>query len=94
MAGEREGIYLMFKSGGLSSAAIDVINQLFVAGPVWDGNVVSKVGRDNLVKYGLAFHENGWCSLTAEGVRVAVKWDRKQLANWHDKRWINKVRGS
>jgi hypothetical protein len=84
----------MFKAEPLSSAAIEVMMQLFVTGPVWDGNVVSKAGRGDLVKAGLAFHDNGWCSLTEEGVRVAVGWDRNALSRWHDQRWINKLRAS
>lgn len=82
----------MFKTEGLSSAAVEVISQLFVSGPVWDGNVSSKNGRGELIRAGLAFHENGWASLTPEGVRVAVEWDRSLIKGWHDQRWIKKLR--
>ena len=85
---------MTMKMDGLSSAAIDMINQLFTTGPTWDGNVVSKAGRGELVKAGLAFHENGWASLTPEGVRTAVEWNQVHLKNRHDKRWFEKLRKS
>ena len=84
----------MFEARPLSSAAIEVLMQLFVTGPVWDGNLVSKSGRSELVGAGLAFCDIGWTSLTAEGVSVAVNWDRADLSRWHDQRWIEKLRQS
>lgn len=83
-----------FKAEALSSSAIEMLGQLYVSGPTWDGNVSSKVGRGELVRVGLAFHEHGYASLTPEGVRVAVEWDRKDLARRHDQRWIEKLRKS
>ena len=83
-----------FKTEPLSSAAIEMLGQLYVSGPTWDGNVCSKQGRGELVRAGLAFHEHGYASLTPEGVRVAVEWDRKDLARRHDQRWIEKLRKS
>jgi hypothetical protein len=50
----------LFKAKPLSSAATEVLMQLFVTGPTWDGNIISKAGRGELVELGLAFHENGW----------------------------------
>lgn len=83
-----------FEINCLSSSAIDMLGQLYVSGPTWDGNVSSKVGRGELVRAGLAFHEHGYASLTPEGVRVAVEWDRKDLARRRDQRWIEKLRKS
>ena len=83
-----------FKIEPLSSAAVDVLGQLYVSGPTWDGNVCSKAGRGELCRAGLAWHEHGYASLTPEGVRVAVEWDRKDLARCHDQRWIEKLRKS
>jgi len=56
----------------LSSAAIAVLHQLFKSGPTWDGNVISKSGRGDLVKAGLAFHVAGFASLTENGVQLAA----------------------
>jgi hypothetical protein len=81
-----------FKATGLSSAAVEVLAQLFIKGPTWDGNIVSKAGRGELLNAGLAFHAHGWASLTAEGIRVAVEWDRKSISHWHDQSWIKKLR--
>ena len=83
-----------FKTEPLSSAAIEMLGQLYVSGPTWDGNVCSKQGRGELCRAGLAWHEHGYASLTPEGVRVAVEWDRKDLARRHDQRWIEKLRKS
>jgi hypothetical protein len=79
------------KAKPLSAAAIDVLAQLFVKGPTWDGNITSKSGRGDLVAAGLAFHAHGWASLTPEGVRVAIEWDRSLLKTWHDQRWYRKA---
>ena len=43
----------MSETIGLSSGALAVLHQLF-AGPVWDGDLVEKQGRTELVKLGLA----------------------------------------
>lgn len=56
----------------LSSSAIAMLHQLFKSGPTWDGNVISKAGRGELVKAGLAFHVAGFASLTEEGVKLAA----------------------
>lgn len=56
----------------LSPSAIEMLHQLFKTGPTWDGNVISKAGRGELVKAGLAFHVSGFASLTEEGVRLAA----------------------
>jgi len=85
---------MSFTTTVLSSTAISVIEQLFICGPISDGNICSKYGRGQLVDAGLAFHENGWASLTADGIRVAVEWDRDQLHQRLDRRWIQKLRDS
>jgi hypothetical protein len=84
----------MLAPSALSPAAIDVLGQLFVQGPVWDGNVVSKAGRGELVRAGLAFHSNGWTSLTEEGVWLCVYWDRADLKKKNRGRWLDKLRAS
>ena len=75
----------------LSSMAIEVLGQLFVQGPVWDGNLVSKTGRDILVERGLASREEGWNFLTNAGVRLATDWDIKQLASQYNQSWYKKA---
>jgi hypothetical protein len=50
----------------------DVLKQLWDTGPTWDGNVASKMGRNELVTRGWAIHANGHAFLTAEGVALAV----------------------
>lgn len=83
-----------FKAEPLSSAAKDVLGQLFLNGPTWDGNLVSKDGRGELCEIGLAFHANGFASLTAEGVRVAIEWNdfHKPHSEWA-LRWMRKASG-
>jgi len=84
----------VFKPVALSSAAKDVLGQLFMNGPTWDGNIVSKSGRGELVEAGLAFHAHGFASLTSEGVHVAIEWQdfHGPLTDW-SKRWIAKAGG-
>jgi len=52
----------------LSTFAVEAILQLWRTGVVWDGNLVSKQGRDELVKQGLADRINGFNFLTKEGI--------------------------
>lgn len=85
---------VVFTSEGLSSAAIDMLGQLYVSGPTWDGNVCSKNGRGELCRAGLAWHEHGYASLTPEGVRTAVEWPIADLQRRHDDRWLKKRRAS
>lgn len=56
----------------LSSSAVAVMNQLFLYGPVWDGNLVSKEGRDELMKQGLLDRWQGWSWLNSAGVELSV----------------------
>lgn len=50
----------------------EVLMQLFVFGPTWDGNLVSKSDRNELATAGLADYWEGWNFLTREGVKAAV----------------------
>lgn len=47
---------------------IEQLKQL--ATVTWDGNLISKSNRDELVKSGLATRFNGWNWITLEGVRT------------------------
>lgn len=73
--------------GRLSGGEREVMMQLFLFGPIWDGYIVSKAGRDRLCDLGLATHAMGWAFLTREGVRVAINADVRQ---WRDQRWHKK----
>lgn len=85
---------MTFNTDGISSAAKEVLGQMFLNGPIWDGNVVSKVGRGELVAAGLAIHDHGFAFLTAEGVRTAIEWKdfHKPHTEW-SKRWLRKAHG-
>jgi hypothetical protein len=78
----------------LSSVAIEMLGQLYVNGPTWDGNVYSKQGRDELCCAGLAWHQHGYASLTPEGLLTAIEWDRDDLRRRHKDRWLAKLRDS
>ena len=41
-----------------------------IHGPVWDGNLMSKSARDDLVKSGLVLRVAGWNVLSVEGVKT------------------------
>lgn len=85
---------MILQTQGLSATAIEVLGQLYAYGPTWDGNIVSKNGRGELVQAGLAWHEHGYASLTPEGVHLAAEWD----INWIRKSdyigWLKKRRAS
>ena len=68
----------------------EVLMQLFVEGPTWDGNLVSKSQRDALVDQGFADRWNGWNFLTQEGIEAAVA-GGLAARHWFDKRWYNKA---
>lgn len=68
----------------------EVLMQLFVGGPTWDGNLVSKQDRDELLRAGLAEHWEGWTYLTKAGVKSAVS-GGYAAKNWHDRRWYEKA---
>lgn len=50
----------------------EVLRQLFYKGPTWDGDLVSKIGRDGLVTEGFAVRMDGWQTLTNDGFRYAL----------------------
>ena len=65
---------MTYKAGDwitLSPGAIAVLHQLWKCGPTWDGNIIGKSARDELVKAGLALHRHGYAFLTADGVLLA-----------------------
>jgi hypothetical protein len=68
----------------------EVLMQLFVDGPTWDGNLISKEDRNCLVEAGLAVRWSGWNQLTEEGLEAAVAGG---MATKHrrDKRWYKKA---
>ena len=60
---------------GLSSAQREQLNQLLHQGPVWDGNVISKSARDDLIDFGLATRccfmgEDGYTAATYPALTV------------------------
>jgi hypothetical protein len=56
-------------------------------GPLFDGYVPSKAGRDFLFERGLIDRGFGWQWLTKEGVAVCVF---AKVENWFDGRWRKK----
>lgn len=68
----------------------EVLMQLFVDGPTWDGNLISKVDRDELVEAGLVDRWQGWNFLTEAGVRAAVS-GGFAAKDWADQRWYRKA---
>lgn len=78
----------------LSDSAVTVLGQMFVYGPTWDGNIIAKCGRDELVKAGLAKKVNGgWNFLTEEGVAVAAEWTFAKLDTHLKQCWHRKACG-
>jgi hypothetical protein len=75
----------------MSEHVNETLMQLFLYGPVWDGNLVSKSERDGLHDAGLIERGDGWQWLTAAGVSLALKAD---VRHWHDKRWFKKQAGA
>lgn len=57
---------------GMSGAAREVLEKLFMFGPRLDGDMPSKAGRSELVQLGHCARYNGWNWLTEQGVRYAV----------------------
>lgn len=68
----------------------EVLMQLFVEGPTWDGNLISKSDRDALVDAGLCERWQGWNYLTLDGLKTAVSGGHA-AQDWHDKRWYRKA---
>jgi hypothetical protein len=71
----------------LSPSAKEVMGQMFILGPCWDGYIVSKMGRNELHDHKLIERGFGWQWLTRDGVEMAIKADVKQRA---DQRWRKK----
>ena len=46
-----------------------------VKGPVWDGNLISKHDRDELVKAGLIARREGWNFTTDRGIQAAIEFN-------------------
>lgn len=72
----------------LSGAAIEVLGQLFIMGPTYDGDVASKSGRDELYGLKLIGRCEGYQFLTATGIRMALanQLDRKKQSRYRDER--------
>jgi len=78
------------KFDDLPNNAKEVMGQLFLNGPHWDGYIVSKQGRDFLYEHGLIERANGWQWLTQAGVEMAS--DYKSIPKtWFDGRWRAKA---
>ena len=50
----------------------DALWQMFISGPVWDGDLVCKASRKWLVDHGRADRSSGFNFLTAPGLDMAV----------------------
>lgn len=57
----------------LAPNAIEVLEQLFFNGPTWDGNIISKEGRNQLFDLKLAGRLEGYSFLLLAGVRLALQ---------------------
>jgi hypothetical protein len=57
----------------------ELICHMFFDGPVWDGNLISKEGRDRLVDKGLVERRHGYQWLTASGIDMAHS---LKFTNW------------
>lgn len=76
----------------LSAAAQEVMMQMFLNGPTWDGHVMSKAARDELRRAELIERWNGWQWLNAKGVAMAIDQGTiSRVKRWHDQRWYKKA---
>jgi hypothetical protein len=64
----------------LSGAELEVLRQCRMT--IWDGNVVSKSARNELLRKGLIDKWNGWQVITREGMAVL-----DTLGEMNDDRW-------
>jgi hypothetical protein len=73
--------------GQLTGNAQEALCQLFVSGPTWDGNLVTKNGRNELINRGLAIRVEGWQQLTEAGLVMAISVNVRAFTNprWHRK---------
>jgi hypothetical protein len=62
--------------------------QLFYHGPTYDGDLISKAARDELVRLGLAARCEGYNFLTVAGVAIALeaKMDRDKNKRQREER--------
>lgn len=67
----------MIHAKEISETAQMVLRQLFCVGPICDGFLASKSGRDELVNAGLAQRGQGWQWLTEDGVMAAVEFGKR-----------------
>ncbi len=68
----------------------EVLMQLFVEGPTWDGNLISKSDRDELVDADMCERWQGWNFLNLDGIKAGVAggYAAKDRA---DTRWYRKA---
>lgn len=59
----------------MPSGVYEALWQMFLNGPVWDGDLVCKTSRKWLVSNGMAERSSGFNFLTATGVNMAVSLD-------------------
>ncbi|WHZ33444.1 hypothetical protein [Sagittula sp. MA-2] len=64
----------------MPSGVHEALWQMFLSGPIWDGDLVCKTSRKWLVEQGYAGKSSGFNFLTAQGVDLAVSvgMDRKK----------------
>lgn len=55
----------------MDKSKIETVYHMATKGMVWDGNLISKSCRDDLVKYGYVSRYSGWNFLTETGVKLA-----------------------
>lgn len=56
----------------MPSGVHEALWQMFLSGPIWDGNLVCKTSRKWLVSNGMADRAEGFNFLTGAGVAMAV----------------------
>ena len=68
----------------------EVLAQLFTDGPTWDGDLIAKSDRNELVRLNLVDCWEGWNFLTEKGVQTAVQ---VGMTTRHhvDQRWYKKA---
>ncbi|BCM87878.1 hypothetical protein [Methylobacterium indicum] len=50
----------------------EILRQLFLDGPTWDGDIISKQARNEVILMGLAERDDGYTQLTRDGLRYAL----------------------
>lgn len=74
----------------LPADAQEVLGQLFLFGPCYDGGIASKHGRDILFENALIERGDGWQWLTRAGVELSLEADVRNRADqrWHKKQCL------